>query len=467
MIIYLYSNCRKSKMNIIRVLLLIYLFSVFGYAKNYFVTGGDICKNTSTHYCENNKETIRTLQIALGSDKKVRRLMKKLLIAKEKNMQQMKKELQVEDDSNLWLSYMELPHTSLPKVKSTNKKHKTKDKTKINLRADGILGTNTINAIIAFQKLYKLQPADGWVGKSTKEKLDKIYNVSAYSFLLHDDMCEVAEGQECPNDYENVRNLQITLNNDPNLTVEIVPDGIWGDNTMNAVIALQKKYGMVQVDGWVGKGTKRRLDIIAKNILFSAVDKKYKQLKDSTEPTRRGSYSAFKNSSRYPRTFSVYKNTKLLKKARKGNTKIKIDISEQRIKLYVADEVAIDSPCTTGAVHKIEPHTRKVYNKSTPKGDFKITEKIADKRSGIFGKLYRNGRMVWRGDRRKYRGKKAKYIGASLKDWMRLTNTGIGIHGSKYVKRYPASNGCIRVPYNVVGKIFEHVKTGTPVKIVQ
>jgi len=49
---------------------------------------------------------------------------------------------------------------------------------------------------------------------------------------------------------------------------------------------------------------------------------------------------------------------------------------------------------------------------------------------------------------------------------MRLTDSGIGLHGSKYVKRYPASNGCVRLPYTVASTVFQKVKPGTPVKIV-
>ena len=133
---------------------------------------------------------------------------------------------------------------------------------------------------------------------------------------------------------------------------------------------------------------------------------------------------------------------------------IVIDISEQRIRLLVNNKVALDSPATTGKRYK-----------RTPKGNFKITEKIVNKRSTIFGKVYRGKKVVYKGDRRKYRGK-GKYIGASLKNWMRLTNSGIGIHGSSYIHRIPRSNGCIRVPYKVVSKIFKSVKKGTKVKIV-
>jgi lipoprotein-anchoring transpeptidase ErfK/SrfK len=108
-----------------------------------------------------------------------------------------------------------------------------------------------------------------------------------------------------------------------------------------------------------------------------------------------------------------------------------------------------------------------IRDKRTPKGTFRIKEKIADKRSTIFGKFYRGKRMVYKGDRRKYRGsKKAHYVGASLKNWMRLTNSGIGLHASKYVKRYPGTNGCIRLPYKVSKTIFKNVRKGTKVSIV-
>ncbi len=90
-------------------------------------------------------------------------------------------------------------------------------------------------------------------------------------------------------------------------------------------------------------------------------------------------------------------------------------------------------------------------------------EKIPNKRSNIFGTIYVNGRAVFRGDRRKYRGPKGRFVGHPLKKWMRLTSEGIGLHASKYVKRYPGSNGCIRLPYDVANIIFSKVTKGTKV----
>ena len=177
-------------------------------------------------------------------------------------------------------------------------------------------------------------------------------------------------------------------------------------------------------------------------------------------------YADFKKNTNLRKSFKVFQDKSLLCKANGKNTHIKVDVSEQRIRLYVDGKVALCSPCTTGAKRKLEPNTGVIRDKRTPKGTFKITEKISDKRSTIFGKFYRNGKMVYKGDRRKYRGPKAKYKGASLKNWMRLTSSGIGLHASKYVKRYPGTNGCIRLPFKVAHTIFSKVKTGTKVSIV-
>jgi lipoprotein-anchoring transpeptidase ErfK/SrfK len=167
------------------------------------------------------------------------------------------------------------------------------------------------------------------------------------------------------------------------------------------------------------------------------------------------------------KSYNIYKNKDLLNEATSKNTKVNIDISEQRAKLYVNNKIALDAPCTTGAKHKFEPNTKIYRDKRTPLGTFKITEKIRDKRSTIFGKYYKGKRCVYTGDKRKYKGSKkgVQYKGASLGNWMRLTSSGIGLHASKYVKRYPGTNGCIRLPYHVSKTIFNHVRKGTPVTV--
>jgi len=280
-------------------------------------------------------------------------------------------------------------------------------------------------------------------------------------FKAHDDMCEGTKTTQCTNDFNSVRNLQIALNRDKNIKANLKADGKWGDKTKDAVIAFQKHYGLSYVDGWVGKETKAKLDKISRKIKFPK-DKKVKHVK----LMKYNSYSEFRKNTNLRKSFSIYEDKKLLSQANGRNTKLKIDISEQRVRLYVNGKVALCSPCTTGAKRKLEPNTGIIRNQSTPKGTFKIKEKIVDKRSTIFGKMYRGKKLVYKGDRRKYRGGKAKYVGASLKNWMRLTSGGIGLHASKYVKRYPGSNGCIRLPYKVSRTIFKNVRRGTTVSIV-
>ena len=280
-------------------------------------------------------------------------------------------------------------------------------------------------------------------------------------FKTHDDMCEGIKTTECANDYNSVRNLQIALNRDKNIKANLKRDGKWGEKTKEAVIAFQKHYELIYRDGWVGKETKAQLDKISRKIKFPK-DKKVKHVK----LMKYSSYTDFRKHTNLRKSFSIYEDKKLLSHANGRNTTLKVDISEQRVRLYVDGKVALCAPCTTGAKRKLEPNTGIIRNQSTPKGSFKIQEKIADKRSTIFGKMYRGKKLVYKGDRRKYKGRKAKYIGASLKNWMRLTSGGIGLHASKYVKRYPGSNGCIRLPHKVSRTIFKHVRKGTPVRIV-
>ena len=284
-------------------------------------------------------------------------------------------------------------------------------------------------------------------------------------FVNHDDICEKTPTHECTNDYMTVRNLQIALNRDKDLHVSLKEDGKWGEETKKAVVAFQKKYKLFPVDGWVGKSTKIKLDKIARKIKFPK-DKQVKNVALMKTDENYTCYSSFKKCVNLRKSYKVFKDNKLLAQANGKNTHLKIDVSEQRVKLLVHGKVALSAPCTTGAKHKLEPNTKTYRDKHTPLGTYRIMEKIAAKKSTIFGDMYRNGKRVYHGDRRKYRGPKAKYVGHTMHHWMRLTSGGIGLHASKYVKRYPGSNGCIRLQPKVAKVIFSKVKRGTKVSVV-
>lgn len=290
------------------------------------------------------------------------------------------------------------------------------------------------------------------------------FSYSTNNFKNYSDMCQNSDENSCINSSDEVRNLQLALNSDKHLKLKLKVDGKWGDNTKEAVKKFQKLYNIQPAEGYVGAKTKRKLDMVYSSLKLPKTNYNIKSTKKITSNSK--CYADFIRTTNLRKSYKVFKDKNLLSKANGRNTKLKVDISEQRIRLYVDNKVALCAPCTTGAKRKLEPNTRVIRDKRTPKGTFRIKEKIADKRSTIFGKYYINGKMVYKGDRRKYRGRKAKYVGASLKNWMRLTSGGIGLHASKYVKRYPGTNGCIRLQPKVAKVLFAKVTKGTEVSIV-
>jgi peptidoglycan hydrolase-like protein with peptidoglycan-binding domain len=351
----------------------------------------------------------------------------------------------------------------------------------VSISSDGKWGKGTQQAVIAFQKRYGITPASGYVGARTKRMLDRVAGAMVARATLPaaasprpsqkspkastktpisswQDMCTKTDTDTCPNRPQDVRGLQAFLNKA--LHLKLTVDGQWGRGTQKAVIQFQKKNHISPASGYVGRKTRTIMQHVARK----------PRARISRKPIRHAirSYADFRKYTDYPRTYKVYKDAKLLARAVKSNTRVKIDVSEQRLRLYVHNKVALDSPCTTGAKRKLEPNTHTIRDKSTPKGTFRITEKLANKRSTIFGDIYRNGKKIYHGDRRKYKGswKGVTFVGHTLKNWMRLTSSGIGLHASRYIKRHPGSNGCIRLPYTVARVVFKKVKPGTPVRIV-
>jgi len=76
----------------------------------------------------------------------------------------------------------------------------------------------------------------------------------------------------------------------------------------------------------------------------------------------------------------------------------------------------------------------------TPTGSFTVSEKDPDHHSN----LYENAPMPF---------------------YMRLTDGGVGLHAG-FIPGYPASHGCVRLPYGMARELFQHVESGTPVEII-
>lgn len=104
----------------------------------------------------------------------------------------------------------------------------------------------------------------------------------------------------------------------------------------------------------------------------------------------------------------------------------------------------------------------------TGPGSYKITEKVVDKYSNRYGWMEDEFGNVTDGDAKHTDRVPAgmAYVPAPMPYWMRLTSTGIGMHGGLIPDPgKPASHGCIRLPQDFVPQLFSAVDVGTPVTI--
>jgi len=143
------------------------------------------------------------------------------------------------------------------------------------------------------------------------------------------------------------------------------------------------------------------------------------------------------------------------------NSTVVVSLSQQRafLKIRDTDSVYIDTPISSGK-----------RSGMTPTGNFTVLEKDADHRSSIYGDFVHrsSGRTVRSGVSLKVDSAPAgtKYVGAPMKFFCRLSWNGVGMHVG-ILPGYPASHGCIRLPSDIAPLIYQKVKIGTPVSIVQ
>ncbi|MGJ8724400.1 MAG: L,D-transpeptidase family protein [Roseibacillus sp.] len=142
-----------------------------------------------------------------------------------------------------------------------------------------------------------------------------------------------------------------------------------------------------------------------------------------------------------------------------GPFRVEIDLSEQLASFYRGSVQVGQTQVATGK-----------SGHATPTGSFRITEKIVDKRSNLYGQIFgSNGELVNSGaDKRKDSVPSGgKFVGAPMPYWMRLTSYGIGMHvGAIPYPGSPASHGCIRMPEATARLAFASSRVGTPVKVV-
>lgn len=140
-------------------------------------------------------------------------------------------------------------------------------------------------------------------------------------------------------------------------------------------------------------------------------------------------------------------------------SRIVVNTDEQKARFYDGDE-QIGWTTVASGVSKFP----------TPTGRFEVMEKVANKRSNLYGKIYGAGGRVMRADAKAGRDPVpagARFEGASMPYFLRLTNDGIGLHAGPIPRPgRPASHGCIRMPSKLAPVLFSHVGLGTKVSIV-
>jgi lipoprotein-anchoring transpeptidase ErfK/SrfK len=112
------------------------------------------------------------------------------------------------------------------------------------------------------------------------------------------------------------------------------------------------------------------------------------------------------------------------------------------------------------------PISSGVPSRPTPPGSYRILEKIVDKSSNSYGKVFDvEGNQV-DGETPGVVPEGGKFVGAPMRYWMRLTWDGVGHHiGPLPRSRRAASHACIRGPSAIMPIIYGKVKIGTPVTV--
>lgn len=159
----------------------------------------------------------------------------------------------------------------------------------------------------------------------------------------------------------------------------------------------------------------------------------------------------------YPAVMSCYIDEELLKQA-SHTCPIYICLSQQRGRLYVNNQVAMDWPVSTGT-----------SGHPTPTGKYKILSKDVDHVSASYGRLYNaSGRCInSNATPATPVPEGGKFVGSPMPYYLQLTWDGVGMHTGKVVAGRRLSHGCIRTPNIIAKRLFNIARVGTRTTICQ
>ncbi|WP_190275778.1 L,D-transpeptidase [Thiorhodovibrio frisius] len=140
-------------------------------------------------------------------------------------------------------------------------------------------------------------------------------------------------------------------------------------------------------------------------------------------------------------------------------SRIVIDTDTQQARFFAGEDLVGWSNVATG-----------VSSHRTPTGEFSILEKVSDKRSNLYGRIYDSeGKLVKRNAKA---GRDAvpaggRFVGARMPHFLRMTYDGVGMHAGPIPRPgSPASHGCIRMPAQLADALFDHVDEGARVTVI-
>lgn len=140
-----------------------------------------------------------------------------------------------------------------------------------------------------------------------------------------------------------------------------------------------------------------------------------------------------------------------------GPPRVRLVLCEQTAYFFRGDVLVGKSWLSTGN----ETHP-------TPTGRFSVLQKDKNHKSSRYGAFVDAEGNVVDGDvdiKKDPVPKGLHYEGANMKNFMRLTSEGVGMHAG-FLPGYPASHGCIRMPEHMSEVFFNNVTERTPVTIV-
>ncbi len=137
-------------------------------------------------------------------------------------------------------------------------------------------------------------------------------------------------------------------------------------------------------------------------------------------------------------------------------TWIKVDLSSQRAYVYKNGKIVVSSPISSGK-----------KSKPTRTGTFSVTQKDKWHRSSFYGSFVStsSGKVVRSGvdSRKSSPPRGTKFLGTKMYYFLRF-NGPVGLHAG-HLPGYPASSGCVRLPYDKAATFYNYASVGTKVVV--